>query len=120
MSAFDKTTEEAVAARDGGKGSNVLIALKLYEAGGGSVESLTKDWELNEHEAALLMTEIKRGWSEGHFQERRHFVERREGEGRQFTYAELVAVVDHVVCEYPPKSDAPLLRESISKAIGAL
>lgn len=42
-----------------------------------------------------------------------------EAEGR-FTYAELVAVVDRVVCEYPPKSDAPLLRESVDKAVAAL
>lgn len=37
--------------------------------------------------------------------------------GRQFSYEQLVDIVDRVVCEYPPRMDAPLLRESIEKAI---
>lgn len=77
MSAFEKTVEEAVALRNGGKGTNVLIAAKLYDAGGGSVEKMTEDWGLDAEESALLLAEVKRGWKDGRWSERRTQVERR-------------------------------------------
>lgn len=77
MSAFEKTVEEAVAKRDGGRGTNILIAAKLYDAGGGTVESLTVDWELSTHESALLLNEVRKGWREGRWRERRVQTERR-------------------------------------------
>jgi hypothetical protein len=59
------------------EGSNLLIAMQLYNAGGGTVESLTVDWDLDEADAALLLANVKRGWQDGRWKDRRVMVERR-------------------------------------------
>lgn len=60
------------------EGSNVLIAMQLYDAGGGSVESLSEDWELTTDQKIEFSDLVKQGWKEGRWPERRINGERRE------------------------------------------
>lgn len=66
----DITPESGVAARSRGDG-NVGIAAALYDAGGGTVASLTEDWNLNAEEARVLMVAVKDGWTKGRWRDRR-------------------------------------------------
>lgn len=60
------------------EGSNLRIAMVFYNVGGGTVESLTKDWELTPEESAELMRLVKQGWAFGIWKDRRVFVDRRK------------------------------------------
>lgn len=57
--------------RAGGTGSNLGLAMVMYDAGGGTVASLTENWELSEADAAELMRLVKAAWAEGRWADRR-------------------------------------------------
>jgi hypothetical protein len=65
----DRGTEQGLRRR--ADGDNTLIALTLYDAGGGTVESLTGDWALTSDQAKLLLAAVRLGWSQGRWADRR-------------------------------------------------
>lgn len=53
------------------QGTNLLIALTLYNVGGGTVESLSADWELSVQEQREFLAHVKLGWKQRRWDERR-------------------------------------------------
>lgn len=71
--------EGGVTDRHDGKG-NLAIAMGLYNAGGGTVASLSEDWELSDAERDEFMRVVKAAWSGGRWADRRRTPTRREGD----------------------------------------
>lgn len=56
---------------------DLVIAMCLYNAGGGTVDSLAQEWSLTRTQRNQLMRLVKKAWAEGKWTERRK-VERRQ------------------------------------------